>query len=242
MSVESLLYNTRRLNWLLQHSGSDNIVFNDLCKIMGDILNSNMIIVGKKGKIICRVGNTEFLQDYLDTDINEKFNSIDMTVKDFNSFDNFAQFKYNLVIPISCNDIRQGTIIFFRVNTQYCTEDIILAEYAATFIGLEIMRSENAENAEKHRKTSIVKSAVSTLSYSELEAIIHIFNELNSYEGLIVASKIADKIGITRSVIVNALRKLESAEVIESRSLGMKGTYIKILNSSLVDELKKYKK
>ena len=41
------------------------------------------------------------------------------------------------------------------------------------------------------------------------------------------ASKIADRVGITRSVIVNALRKLESAGVIESRSLGMKGTYIK---------------
>ncbi len=40
---------------------------------------------------------------------------------------------------------------------------------------------------------------------------------------VIVASKVADRVGITRSVIVNALRKLESAGVIESRSLGMKG-------------------
>ncbi len=38
-------------------------------------------------------------------------------------------------------------------------------------------------------------------------------------------------------MIVNALRKLESAGVIESRSLGMKGTYLKVLNSGLFDKL-----
>jgi len=58
-------------------------------------------------------------------------------------------------------------------------------------------------------------------------------------EGLLVASKIADQLGITRSVIVNALRKFESAGVIESRSLGMKGTYIKVLNPFLLDYLAK---
>ena len=58
---------------------------------------------------------------------------------------------------------------------------------------------------------------------------------------MLVASKVADKVGITRSVIVNALRKFESAGIIESRSLGMKGTYIRILNPALSTELKKYK-
>ncbi|MFU1892582.1 GTP-sensing pleiotropic transcriptional regulator CodY, partial [Enterococcus faecium] len=50
---------------------------------------------------------------------------------------------------------------------------------------------------------------------------------------------IADEIGITRSVIVNALRKLESAGIIESRSLGMKGTYLKVLNQQFIKELEK---
>lgn len=67
------------------------------------------------------------------------------------------------------------------------------------------------------------------------------FEELNGNEGLLVASKIADRVGITRSVIVNALRKLESAGVIESRSLGMKGTYIKVLNDKFLVELEKLK-
>ena len=38
-------------------------------------------------------------------------------------------------------------------------------------------------------------------------------------------------------MIVNALRKLASANVIESRSLGMKGTYLRILNKEIRREL-----
>jgi len=56
---------------------------------------------------------------------------------------------------------------------------------------------------------------------------------LQGSEGILVTSRVADKARITRSVIVNALRKLESAGVIESRSSGMKGTYIKVLNDNI---------
>ncbi len=97
------------------------------------------------------------------------------------------------------------------------------------------------EIEEEARSKAVVQMAISSLSYSELEAIEHIFEELNGTEGLLVASKIADRVGITRSVIVNALRKLESAGVIESRSLGMKGTYIKVLNDKFLHELAKLK-
>ena len=100
-----------------------------------------------------------------------------------------------------------------------------------------MMRSVNEENEEEKRKVSIVRSAINTLSYSELEAILHIFDELDGNEGILVASRIADRVGITRSVIVNALRKFESAGVIESRSSGMKGTYIKVVNDVVFDEL-----
>ena len=130
----------------------------------------------------------------------------------------------------------------YKNSGQYEIDDIILSEYGTTVVGLEMMRSVNEENAEENRKIQIVKSAISTLSYSELEAIIHIFDELGGTEGVLVASKIADRVGITRSVIVNALRKFESAGVIESRSSGMKGTYIKVLNDVVFDELARSKK
>ena len=137
--------------------------------------------------------------------------------------------------------INFGRPFIYKSDSQYDIDDIILSEYGTTVVGLEMMRSVNEENAEETRKVQIVKSAISTLSFSELEAIIHIFEELNGNEGILVASKIADRVGITRSVIVNALRKFESAGVIESRSSGMKGTYIKVLNDVVFDELKAIK-
>ena len=109
-------------------------------------------------------------------------------------------------------------------------------------MGLEMMRSQSEENEEENRKIQVVKSAISTLSYSELEAIVHIFDELDGQEGVLVASRIADRVGITRSVIVNALRKFESAGVIESKSSGMKGTYIKVTNDAVYDQLAEIKK
>jgi len=106
---------------------------------------------------------------------------------------------------------------------------------------MEILREKAEEIEEEARSKAVVQMAISSLSYSELEAIEHIFEELDGNEGLLVASKIADRVGITRSVIVNALRKLESAGVIESRSLGMKGTYIKVLNNKFLIELENLK-
>ena len=64
-----------------------------------------------------------------------------------------------------------------------------------------------------------------------------VFEELDGTEGILIASKIADRVGITRSVIVNALRKFESAGVIETKSSGMKGTYIKVLNELVFEEV-----
>ena len=124
------------------------------------------------------------------------------------------------------------------INLEDMTQEEQISYLAETVISLN-ERIEELE--EEKRKKAVVQMAIGTLSYSELEAVEHIFEELNGKEGLLVASKIADRVGITRSVIVNALRKFESAGVIESRSLGMKGTHIKILNDKLMEELKKLK-
>ena len=138
---------------------------------------------------------------------------------------------------------RLGTLFIYKQDKTYSIDDIIFERMNGTaVVGLEMLRSVNEESAEETRKEHIVQSAISTLSFSELEAIIHIFDELGGTEGILVASKVADRVGITRSVIVNALRKFESAGVIESRSSGMKGTYIKVLNDYIFEELEKIKK
>src|SRR5690606_6732911 len=143
------------------------------------------------------------------------------------------------IVPIIGGGERLGTLILSRLKDKFENDDLLLAEYGATVVGMEILHQKTEEIEEEARSKAVVQMAISSLSYSELEAIEHIFEELGGKEGLLVASKIADRVGITRSVIVNALRKLESAGVIESRSLGMKGTYIKVLNDKFLVELEK---
>lgn len=256
MSSVQLLDKTRKINKLLHNNSSQKVVFNDICKVMSDILVSNVLVISRKGKvlgvsIIEEVEEIkELIQDevggYVDSMLNERLLNVLSTKENVNletlGFAEGYSNKYQAIIaPIDIAGERLGTLFMYKVENQYDIDDIILCEYGATVVGLEMMRSVNEETAEEDRKVHIVKSAISTLSYSELEAIIHIFDELGQGEGILVASRIADKVGITRSVIVNALRKFESAGVIESRSSGMKGTYIKVLNDVVFDELARIK-
>ena len=255
MSVQ-LLDRTRKINKLLHNSSSSKVVFNDICQVLMETLSSNILVLSKKGKVLgvslCPGVEeiTELIEDkvggYVDSLLNERFLGVLSTKENVNletlGFEHTEIGRYQAIItPIDIAGERLGTVFMYRKEHHYEIDDIILVEYGTTVVGLEMMRSVNEENAEETRKVSIVKSAISTLSFSELEAIQHIFDELDGSEGILVASKIADRVGITRSVIVNALRKVESAGVIESRSSGMKGTYIKVLNDVVFDELKKMK-
>ena len=256
MSVQ-LLDKTRKINKLLHNNNSSKVVFNDICAVLTEILNSNVLVVSKKGKILgvskCdsveAIGELigESVGSHIDDMLNERLLSVLSTKENVNletlGFSEDSVEGYQAIItPIDIAGERLGTLFLYKQNETYSIDDIILSEYGTAVVGLEMLRSVNEENAEETRKEHIVQSAIGTLSFSELEAIIHIFDELNGVEGILVASKIADRVGITRSVIVNALRKFESAGVIESRSSGMKGTYIKVLNDYVFTELDKIKK
>ncbi len=256
MSVQ-LLDKTRKINKLLHNNNSHKVVFNDICEVLSEILVSNILVISKKGKVLGLKNRedidviSELIQDevggHIDPLLNERLLGILSTKENVNLTTLGFEFpeigKYQAIItPIDIAGERLGTVFMYKQASQYEIDDIILSEYGTTVVGLEMMRSVNEENAEENRKVAIVRSAISTLSFSELEAITHIFEELEGNEGILVASKIADRVGITRSVIVNALRKFESAGVIESRSSGMKGTYIKVLNDVVFDELQKLKK
>lgn len=257
MGSVQLLDKTRKIGKLLHNNNTSKVVFNDICDVMKDILQSNVLVISKKGKIL-GVGErreieviTELIKgdkgDFIDSLLNDRFLAVLSTKENVNlstlGFERIDVQKFQAVIaPIEIAGERLGTLFLYKGGDQYDIDDIILTEYGVTVVGLEMLRSVNEENAEDTRKHQVVKAALGTLSSSEEEAIYHIFEELNGTEGILVASKIADRVGITRSVIVNALRKFESAGVIESRSSGMKGTYIRVLNDAVYDEIEKHTK
>ncbi len=258
--MNTLLERTRKINKLLQKS--ENVEYDEISSVLCHVMNANVYIVDKVGGVLgyallddfeCGMMKdlvlkqgvfperyTEWLLKISETSPNLQLQGgmcafSGETVCIFNE-------KYTTVIPIHGGGDRLGTLLVAKFQDLFTDDDLILAEYGATVVGMEILRDRSGKIEEEARKKATVQVALATLSYSELEAVIHILNELDGHEGLLVASKIADRVGITRSVIVNALRKFESAGVIESKSLGMKGTYIRVLNDRLMDELKKMRK
>ena len=250
MSIQ-LLDKTRKLNRLLKNAESSEISFSEISKVLKEMLQSNVLVLSKKGKVLGVSHEKSFdrieelLADHrgmrIDESLNERLLGVLSTRENVYlqtlGFSDDTKDCHGMIVPIDIAGERLGTLFMYRPNEIYDIEDIILCEYGATVIGMEMMRAENDETAEENRKQSGVRAALNTLSGSELEAMYSVFKELNGEDGLLVASKIAEQAGITRSIIVTGLKKLESAGVIESKSAGMKGTKVRICNEMLLEEL-----
>ncbi|MCK4257528.1 MAG: GTP-sensing pleiotropic transcriptional regulator CodY [Halanaerobiales bacterium] len=259
--MKNLLNKTRKINRLLQSAAGQPVEFAEMALVLSETINGNVYVVSAKGKVLGYHLLDEFecdlmLEEVIDKgsfpeDYNKWLLKMNRTKQNVEVKGGLCAFKagekcifsqkLTTIVPVIGGGNRLGTLILARFGEAFNEGDLVLAEYGAAVVGMEILRSRTEKLEEKARKKAAVQIALETLSYSELEAIEHIFEELDGMEGLLIASKIADRVGITRSVIVNALRKFESAGVIESRSLGMKGTYIKVLNDRLLDELEKMK-
>lgn len=262
MIVSSLLEKTRLTNQILQKTAGQKVDFFEVATVLKNVIHANTYISDYKGEVLGYAFVDEFECDLMvervlkNGEFPECYNAFllrdDKTRVNLVQKSNKCVFidpekciftnKLTTIVPIIGGGKRLGTLILARFGQLFEAEDLILAENGATVVGMEILRATAKKIEEEARNKAVVQLALGSLSYSELEAAEHIFKELDGEEGLLVASKSADRLGITRSVIVNALRKFESAGVIETRSFGMKGTYIKVLNSYLRDQLEKKNK
>lgn len=249
-----LIDKSRALNRLLQKTAGQAVSFMEIAEVLTAVVHADAYVISRKGKLLgSSVMEPSDAGEQLQRDnrITSEDNSLLFSVKETVTSEDeqpgssaiFERLRgvfgegYMTVVPIIGGEKRIGTLLLCRTGRTFGEDDIIIAEYGATIVGMEIQRGHVDENESEARSKAAVQAAIGSLSFSELEAVEHIVDEMKGIEGLLVASKIADRVGITRSVIVNALRKLESAGVIETRSLGMKGTYIKILNDRLVPEV-----
>ncbi|HWQ77001.1 MAG TPA: GTP-sensing pleiotropic transcriptional regulator CodY [Syntrophomonas sp.] len=253
--MKTILEKSRAINKTLKKISSSAVDFYEMAEVLAENMECNAVIVDHKGNIMgysfpegesClelekMVRDKKFfpasinqeILNTLETRSNIIFAEGDTCIFDVDKADCSCADLLWTICPNFGGTKRIGALILTRTNGQVFTdEDIVLAEYGTIVVSNEIMRMRTERMEEDARKKAAVQIALATLSYSEHEAIENILAELDGTEGLLVASRIADKVGITRSVIVSALRKFESAGVIEARSLGMKGTHIKVLNGS----------
>jgi transcriptional pleiotropic repressor len=254
-----LLNKTRRISRILQKNVGHHLVdFDDVAQALCDVIQANIYVVNPDGKLLGMAINHEIENERMQQYLRERqfpaeyarlLMEVEKTTANISVDSPYTAYPtemkdmfrtgYTTLVPIIGGGDHLGTLVLSRLNEKFVDDDLILAEYGATVVGMEILRERAGQIEEEARSRAVVQLAINSLSFSELEAAEHIFKELDGNEGWLVASKIADRVGITRSVIVNALRKLESAGVVESRSLGMKGTYIKILNPKLLPALEK---
>lgn len=235
-----LLAKTRKINQLLQSTAGQTVPYQQMTEQLGVVLNANVYLFDSAGKQLGFVErNHELFTPYLQQDkpwieLHRWLMSFRETVSNLYDVEGLQPEAYLTVVPLIGGGTRLGSLLYSRIGEAFSADDLVLIEYGSTVVSMELLRSYTDQMAMDSRKRAMVQMAIDSLSYSEREAVELIFRELEGDEGVLVASRIADREGLTRSVIVNALRKLESAGVISTRSLGMKGTYIKILNDQLL--------
>lgn len=244
MEMQLLLEKTRVLHQLLQKSAGQTLDYDTIAGELSKMIESSVYIIGKSGNLL---GKGEIVTTRGGLFLEEELNNGRFSENSLQWLFGFTHTEVNLVLkgtgynciltPVVGNGERMGTVVYAREDKLYTPAETILAEYGASVAGMQILRNANERLENEARKKTVVQLALEVLSYSELEAVKYIFNEIEGSEGFLVASKLAEEYKLTRSVIVNALRKLESAGVIDARSLGMKGTYIKVLNDFLYDQL-----
>ena len=93
MSVQ-LLDKTRKINKLLHNNNSSKVVFNDICAVLTEILDSNVLVVSRKGKILGVSKSpdvqeiseliTEAVGSHIDQMLNERLLSILSTKENVN--------------------------------------------------------------------------------------------------------------------------------------------------------------
>ncbi|MCX7969951.1 MAG: GTP-sensing pleiotropic transcriptional regulator CodY [Negativicutes bacterium] len=250
--MSKLLDKIRKFNRILQKAGRLSV--DEILTALLEEVDANIYAVNRDGEILaCKQGDCQSCEvqsgnpgklpgeyaDWLwrlaDTQLNiypSNNNCLFMQSADCRQPD-----KILLIVPVYGDGVRLATLLLARSLRGFSDDDCILAEVAATIIGREMVGEQAGINEEAARMRATVRMAMSVLSFSEQEALRHMIAETVNGEGLVVASKISEKEGVTRSVIVNALRKLESAGLIEAKSLGRKGTWIRVTNGYLMEML-----
>jgi transcriptional pleiotropic repressor len=253
--VNNLLEKVREINKLQRETFLGEFSFDELAKELSSLLDANIYIISSNGKILGdyytvkkdTIVSIDKDEKKISNETNDEMSQfkdaqINITGKKANFIfkENKKEKKYHAFFPIIIDkEKRVGTIIFSRYYPKFSEEDIILGELSSMIVGFEIKRVSSEKKEKEERAYIQAKKAVGTLSFSEIRAVKAILKELENKKNnnIIIATDIARRGNITRSVIVTAIKKFESADIIYSKSLGMKGTYVKILNNHIFDAI-----
>lgn len=257
--MRNLIAKIHRLNTVFNESASTLIPIDALSDKLCNILGSNIYLFDVKGNIFaysiakefncpyteCSLENGELPNYYFDLfknnhkSISNKYQEDPTcTYKDIKQC--LFKDRYYSIYPIFSNFKKVAGILFIKYDTPFSESDKILCEHTLAIVSIEMLRRE--QEKVMHISTEIAKAkiAVNSLTFNEIKAIKSIVKSIEGNDGEVFLNSIATKTFTTPSTVSNALKKLELATLITTKSMGVKGKYIKILNENLREELENF--
>lgn len=203
-----LLTNLREISALFQKLSGKYIHFDKMSEVLSDSLKADVFIISSRGRLLSYSEHlfkseplnqilvkrqlpeeyTDYLLQFRETHsilaMNRDHSSVEML--------HLLKSRFITIIPIVGGEKRLGTLIIANSQNPFHDEDLILAEYGATIIGLIMLHLVSKEAEEEARSQRLAHKVVCSLSYSELEAVECVMSQLIGKEGLYVASRIAE--------------------------------------------------
>ena len=158
---------------MLQQTAGKPVNFKEMAESLSGVINANVFVVSRRGKLLGfqinqqiendrmkkMLEDRQFPEDYTNNLFNIKETSSNIDINsEYTAFpvENKDLFKTGLttIIPIVGGGERLGTLILSRVEQQFSDDDLILGEYGATVVGMEILR-EKAEEIEEEARSKV---------------------------------------------------------------------------------------
>ncbi len=243
-----------QLNTVFGKSTSTVIPLSTLCDELCEIVGCNIFLFDKKGHIFAHSvykGYTcpyifDSLEDkqlpnyYLEQFADKKATNIyepcpSCTLEDVSkcAFDD----RYYSIYPVFSNFEKVAGLLFMRYNDAFTSSDEVLCEYTSAIVTIEMTRQEHEKIHQTAYKAAQAQLAVNSLTNSEKNAVAEILNIVNKENGSaeIFLNAIAAQTYVTHSTVTSALKKLEAAGVIETKSMGVKGKFVQVINDNLTN-------
>ena len=186
--MATLLEKTRKINRLLQRA--ESVEYDSISRVLSAVINANVYIVNKAGKIFGHAFIDDFECDLMLAHVVEQGNfpkryvswllKMDETSPNLKSKTGICAFtedtdcrfegKKTTIVPIYGVGDRIGTLIIAKYDQDFTEADLILAEYGATVVGMEMLRDRTQQIEIEARKKATVQIALATLSFSEVKA------------------------------------------------------------------------
>jgi ribosomal protein S25 len=216
---------------VLSNANNNNEFINQLVSIAAKSVGANVMITTNSGGHVIAKSNDCPVEPFVIQDGKVVFGD-----------DSYQNKVASLVVKIPTTS-SDASVVFFKdgATEEYSDNDELICNLIAHDAALTMQQQMQEKLNSELREEKAARAVLESLSYTEIDVIAQVFQHIHDGEGLVVASRIADTNGYARSVTVNALRKLESAGVVQTRSLGVKGTFIRVLNSKLCSEISKCK-